>query len=118
MGVNLRCNVIKVSESKIPNVYLISMSCDETSIQMDIHRSVNIVREGDLAEVVIDKEVPTYIEGRDFVAHGYVISKKKVDASVRIYVSIWGYLIVIDTSNKEVADFFNYMDKVYIKISV
>lgn len=118
MGITLKCRVIKLSESRIPNIYLINMSCGETSIQMDIHRSINVVKEGDLAEVVIDREVPTYVEGKDLVAHGYVISKKGADGNTRIYVSIWGYLVVIDTSNSAVANFFNYMDKVYIKISV
>lgn len=118
MGISLRCNVIKLSESRIPNVYLINMSCGEASIQMDIHKSVNIVKEGDLAEVVIDKEIPTYTEGKDFVAHGYVISKKGIDSNTRIYISLWGYLVIIDTNNKAIADFFNYIDKIYIKISV
>ncbi|MCS7111024.1 MAG: DNA-directed RNA polymerase subunit G [Ignisphaera sp.] len=117
MSINLMCSVVKIDESKIPDIYLINMSCGETSIQMDIHRSVNIVKEGDLVEVVIDKKVPTYIEGRDFVAHGYVVSKREVGGSTRIHVSLWGYLVVINTSSRAVVEFFNYMDKVYIRMS-
>lgn len=118
MSINLKCSVVKIYESRIPDVYLVDMGCGDTSIQMDIHRSINVVREGDSVEVVIDKEVPTYTEGRDFVAHGYVVSKREVDNNVRIYVSLWGYLVIISTGSRAIADFFNYMDKIYIKIGV
>lgn len=118
MGISLRCSAVKLSESRIPNIYIIDMDCGGTTIRMDIHRAVNIVKQGDVVEVVIDKEVPNYVEGRDFVAHGYVLSKRGADGGIRIHISLWGFLVIIDTSDKSIADFLNYMDKVYIKLSV
>jgi len=117
MDINLRCSVTGLSASRIPDIYIIDMSCGETTIQMDIHRSVNIVKQGDNIEVLISKNIPVYVEGKDFVAHGYVLSKRDRDGGARIYISLWGFLVIVDTKDANIADFFNYMDKVYIKLS-
>lgn len=116
MNIELICSVDDIQNSYIPNIKILSLNCDRVLIKMDIHKDLNPVEKGDKASFGIYKSIPSYTRGRDFVAHGYVITKRKGDKETKIYISLWGYLIIILTNDNEIITAVNPMDKVYIKL--
>lgn len=116
MDIELNCNVLDITDSYIPNIKILSMECGKTSIKMDLHKDLTLVEKGDIINLGIYKSVPPYVKGRDFVAHGYVITKRKSDTSIKIYISLWGYLVVIATDDSRIDEYLNPMDKVYLKL--
>lgn len=116
MSVELKCSVSDVEDSYIPGVKIITMQCDRGQIKMDIHRDLNPVEKGGTINVGIYKYKPDYVKGVDFVAHGYVVTKRRQDGITKIYISLWGYIVIISTSDDTIESMFGPMDKVYIKL--
>ncbi|MEM4552919.1 MAG: DNA-directed RNA polymerase subunit G [Ignisphaera sp.] len=110
------CKVVDVADSYLPNVNILNIDCGTAIIKMDIHRELNLARKGDLINIGIYKSLPPYVAGKDFLAHGYVITKKKDNNYTNIYISLWGYLVVIKTNEIRLNEYLNTMDKVYIKL--
>jgi hypothetical protein len=118
MSIELICNVENMKDSYIPDIKIMEMNCENNvKIKMDIHRRVNIFKVGDSILFTISKTTPQYNEGKDFVAHGYIISKRIEGNNLAMYVSLWGFLIILALQNSEKIADFNTMDKVYVKIS-
>lgn len=116
MKLEFNCVVEDMVDSYIPNIKILSMNCGKIQVKMDIHRELSPVEKGDRARLGVYKEVPPYIKGKDFVAHGYVISKRKANSDTKIYISLWGFLIIITTNDTETEMFLNPLDKVYVKL--
>ncbi len=117
--------VKRIERSLIPGVVIITIVCDDITVKMDLMRKLLVFDEGDKVSITISRERPNYEEGKDFVAWGYVVSKKKTrevsNGNVRItsklLISLWGYLVILESVKRD--DFlnsFSYMDKVYMKI--
>ncbi len=117
--------VDKIEKSKIPKVLLISFKGNVINVKMDLLRDLLTFSEGDKVEFVLSKEMPQYVDGKDFLGWGYVMSKKRefvksntgeVTELDKLLVSLWGYLFIIE-SKENITNLFEVMDKVYIKIS-
>ncbi|MEM0027270.1 MAG: DNA-directed RNA polymerase subunit G [Ignisphaera sp.] len=118
MSLALTCNIESVTDSRIPEIKIMEMLCDNNiRIKMDIHRRLNLFKPSEKVTFTISKNLPQYNEGKDFVAHGYIVAKRNENGNTVMYISLWGFLVLITFSDKEVAKSFNVMDKVYIKIS-
>ncbi|RLG76538.1 MAG: hypothetical protein DRO12_04335 [Thermoprotei archaeon] len=114
----LSCNVAEVQRSLVPNVSILTIDCSGgVSVKMDIHDEVNTVDKGDRILFTISKEVPKFEEGRDFVASGYVIKFKEEGDRRKMIVSLWGFVVIIESRNPDVFKEFRPMDKVYVKIA-
>jgi len=118
MSMELACSVEAVKDSYIPEVKILEMNCrDNVKIKMDIHRKVNIFKTQDNVLFTVSKTIPQYVEGKDFVAHGYIISKRIEGNNIAMYISLWGFLVILTLQNEEKIRSFNVMDKVYVRIS-
>ncbi|MEL9940324.1 MAG: DNA-directed RNA polymerase subunit G [Ignisphaera sp.] len=118
MSLTLTCNIESITDSRIPEIKIMEMLCNNNiKIKMDMHRKLNLFKPSEKVTFVISKNLPQYNEGKDFVAHGYVVAKRSENENIVIYISLWGFLVLLTTSDEEVAKSFNVMDKVYIKIS-
>lgn len=116
MSIEFKCNVTNVENSYIPGVKILSMECGKTLIKIDIHKDLSLAEKGDTINLGLYKSVPQYAKGIDFVAHGYVIAKRREDPSTKIYISLWGYLIIILTTDSALGEFLEVMDKVYVRM--
>ena len=117
MSIRVKCSVKDMQRSYIPNVYIAEMDCGDVHIKMDIHEEVRTFDPGDDVAVVISKEVPSYKEGADYVATGYVVTFRDLENSRRkMIVSLWGFVVVVEAPSELFTE-FSPMDKVYMKIS-
>ncbi|MDK6027760.1 DNA-directed RNA polymerase subunit G [Ignisphaera sp. 4213-co] len=118
MSLMLKCIIEDVSKSRIPDIQILEMKCsNEVEIKMDIHRKLNLFKPKEEITFILSKELPQYIEGKDFVAHGFIIAKKAENNNTNMYISLWGFLIIISVTNENLISGFNIMDKVYVKMS-
>ncbi len=117
--------VKSIERSIIPTVVIIQIDCGDVKVKMDLVRKLLVFDEGDKVRIIVSRSKPDYQEGKDFVAWGYVMSKKKerrVTNGTRkdiykLLISLWGYLVILESENNELLNVFNNMDKVYVKIS-
>jgi len=75
-----------------------------------------IVDRGDSTEINICKRLPVYEEGKDFLARGYVVTKRELTNGkyrYKILISLWGFLTVLETNDSSIYSELNYMDEVY-----
>lgn len=91
-----RVKVISIKDSRIPRVKLIEMEGGKLKISMDLHSELIVFSEGEELELVISKNVPAYVEGRDFCARGAVVSLKGEGDSGKVIISLWGYLAILN----------------------
>ncbi len=110
----LTCTLDEVTRSYIPGIYIWDLTCGDVKIKMDIHRMVALFRKGDKIEVEISKDLPPFEKGKDFAAHGYVVTKRREDDVSKVLISLWGFLVILQTSNEELLREFNPMDRVYM----
>ncbi len=116
MVITLKCKVNDITRSYIPNIFILDLSCDKAHIKMDMHKLVMIINKGDAAEVNICKSLPAYEEGKDFLARGYVITKRESsngEYRYKILISLWGFLVVLETNDSAIFSELNYMDEIY-----
>ncbi len=112
--------VKKVEKSIIPKVYILTVDCEEAVLKLDLVKDLLIFDEGDRVNIVISREKPQFSEGKDLVIWGYVLSKKKTlsgEKPNKLLISLWGYLLIIETKRDDIIDSFDYLDKVYFKMS-
>jgi len=110
----------KIERSVIPKVYILTIDCGDAVIKLDLVKDVLLFNEGDKVDIVISRDLPQFREGVDLVIWGYVLSKKKAlskEKPSKLLISLWGYLVVIETMQDNIIDAFNYLDKVYFKMS-
>ncbi len=119
----LQGKVRKIERSKIPKVFIAVIDCGNVKASMDLVKDLMIFKEGDAVELSLSREKPQYQEGKDLVIWGYVMGKKKQllkDPQPRIVhkllVSLWGFLLVMESESEDLCNAFSIMDKVYLKI--
>jgi len=112
----LQCTLDDVRRSYIPNIYIWSLSCGDVAIEMDIHRIVAIFRKGDKLEVEISETLPPFEKGKDFAAQGYVITKRSEGNTHKLLISLWGFLMVLRSSDEKKFAEFSPMDHIYVVI--
>jgi len=118
MNATFECRVSNISKSRLPDIEIVDFICNnDIEIKMDIHRNINIVKVNDKVYIELSKELPEYVEGKDFVGHGYVVTKRQLDNKINIYISLWGFLVILSTTNRDLDKSLNYMDKIYLKIA-
>lgn len=111
--------VKNIEKSLIPQVYIASIENPEVKTLFDIHKSLMVFKLNDVVRVTISKVKPQYKDGVDLVMSGYVIGKKSIGKELyKVLISLWGYLLIIETKNEDVFKLFNYMDEVYFKLEV
>ena len=107
--------VISVEKELIPNIFLVKIVDEnkEYIVEMDMHKDVFTLHEGDTVSVSITREIPSYRDGIDYVARGTVMSTKKSEDKYSYLISIGGLLFVVHSS-KELN--LPPTEKVYVKI--
>lgn len=112
------CTVASIRKSLIPGVVILSLDCQGSKVELDLLKELLVVSEGSKTEYTLSREKPEYDEKKDFVAWGYVVSKKNIEATPpkqKLIVSLWGYMVMIESS-ENINNCFNVMDKVYFKL--
>lgn len=112
------CTVTSIRKSLIPGIVIVSLDCQGSKVEFDVLKELLVVSEDSKTEYTLSREKPEYDEKKDFVAWGYVISKKNVEATPpkqKLIVSLWGYMVMIESS-ENINSCFNLMDKVYFKL--
>ncbi len=119
----LQGKISKIERSKIPKVFIITIDCGDVKANIDLVKDLMIFKEGEAVELSLSREKPQYQEGKDLVIWGYVMSKKKQLLKEpqpkmihKLLVSLWGFLLVIESENENLCNAFSIMDKVYLKI--
>ncbi len=109
-----------VESSKLPNVVIVNIECEDANIRFDVLKDLLTFEEGSKVNLTLSRERPDYNDGEDLVMWGYVMSKKVRRTSEKsinkLLISLWGYLLVFE-SPKDILDSFSVMDKVYLKVS-
>lgn len=109
--------VSEVTKSYIPNVMIYTVDCGDIKVRFDAHSRLLRLKQGDSVAISISKELPPYNKGVDLVMWGYVISVKNVDEQLfKIVLSLWGFIVIVESSKRELLSGFNVMDKVYFKV--
>lgn len=116
-SLELRGRVTEVSKSLIPRVVIYSVDCGDVKVRFDTLSDLLKLNTGDEVAITVSKEKPDYVKGEDYVAWGYVVSLRSGDKVSKVVISLWGYIVILETGNTEVLKLFNYMDKVYFKVS-
>jgi DNA-directed RNA polymerase subunit G len=115
-----RGTVKSIEPSKLPNVVIVNIECEDANARFDVLKDLLTFKEGSEVDLLLTKERPDYNDGEDLVMWGYVMSKKVKRTSEKninkLLISLWGYLLVLE-SPKDILDSFSVMDKVYLKIS-
>ncbi len=118
----LQCmgTVREVTESKLPNVFVVSVDCGKIALRFDVFKDLLMVKEGDDVSVVLSRERPEFNEGEDLVLWGYIMSKKRSfeggKTINKLLVSLWGYLLIAE-SEEDLLSPFSIMDRVYFKLA-
>ncbi len=116
--------VKKLERSKIPRVFIATIEDGGLKITLDLVKDLLVFKEGDKVRVTLSRNLPKFEEGRDLLIWGYVLSKKVIRRkeeprkTYKLLISLWGYLMVIESKTDNVNNAFSIMDKVYLKISV
>jgi hypothetical protein len=113
----LRGRVTEVSKSLIPRIVIYSVDCGDVKVRFDALSELLKLNTGDEVAITVSKEKPNYSKGVDYVAWGYVVSLRSSDRIGKVIISLWGYIVILESANTEVLKLFNYMDKVYFKVS-
>jgi len=116
-SLELRGRVTEVSKSVIPRVVIYSVDCGDLKVRFDSLLDLLKLNTGDEVVITVSKEKPDYVKGEDYVAWGYVVSLRSGDRVSKVVISLWGYIAILETSNADILRLFNYMDKVYFKVS-
>ena len=116
-SLELRGRVTEVSKSLIPRVVIYSVDCGDVKVRFDTLSDLLKLNTGDEVAITVSKEKPDYVKGEDYVAWGYGVSLRSGDKVSKVVISLWGYIVILETGNTEVLKLFNYMDKVYFKVS-
>jgi DNA-directed RNA polymerase subunit G len=110
--------VKSVDKSLIPHIYIITIENPDIKTVFDIHKMLKIFDLNDKVKITISKNMPNFKEGVDLVIKGYVIAKKYEENIYKLLISLWGFLLVIESKLKSILDLFDYMDEVYFKLEV
>ncbi len=112
-----RGKVVEVVKSMIPGVTVYRVECGDLRVRFDANNKLLRLEPGDEVTITVSGDPPPYRKGVDYVAWGYVLSLKRGDASHKMVMSLWGYIVIVETERQELLSGFDFMDKVYFKVS-
>ncbi len=114
----MRGRVAEVAKSMIPGVTIYRVECEGARIRFDANSKLLRLKPGDEVVITVSKEAPQFKKGVDYVAWGYVVSLKRGDSSYKMILSLWGYVVIVETERHELFSGFDFMDKIYFKVSL
>lgn len=116
-GLELSCNIEKISEGAFKNLYILNLSCkDNIKINVDMPKEINIFKDNQNVQFILSKNKPQYTK-EDFCAHGYVVTEKTNNSEIVTLISLFGLLIRISSLSGLVkSGNFSIMDHVYVCI--
>ncbi|MEM0454163.1 MAG: DNA-directed RNA polymerase subunit G [Sulfolobales archaeon] len=110
--------VKSIDKSLIPQVLIVTVENPEAKITFDIHKMLKNFELNSKVRISISKNKPNFKEGVDLVMRGYVISKKVGEGVYKLLISLWGFLLIIESRNESIHNLFDYMDEIYFKVEV
>jgi len=113
-----KCIVEELERSRLPSIEIAKLRCgSDVTIKMDIHRDVLTFNKGDTVDVIISKSEPNYTKGKDFLARGFVVTfKERENGRLATIISLWGFIVVVESAAPGLRGLFNYMDEIYFLI--
>ncbi len=125
MGIDVGMNYItyegvvkSIDKSLIPHIYIVTIEGPDVRTVFDIHKMLKVFDLNDNVKITISKSMPSFKEGVDLVIKGFVIAKKYEEDTNKLLISLWGFLLVVESKLKHIFDSFNHMDEVYFKLEV
>lgn len=118
MSFQSKCIVEELEHSRLPSIEIAKLRCEsDVTIKMDIHRDVLIFDKGDTVDVVISKSEPKYTKGKDFLARGFIVTfRERENGRIATVISLWGFIVVVESAAPGLRGLFNYMDEIYFLI--
>ncbi|MEM2444880.1 MAG: DNA-directed RNA polymerase subunit G [Sulfolobales archaeon] len=110
--------VKSIDKSLIPQVLIVTVENPEAKITFDIHKMLKNFELNSKVRISISKNKLNFKEGVDLVMRGYVISKKVGEGVYKLLISLWGFLLIIESRNESIHNLFDYMDEIYFKVEV
>lgn len=115
MSLKLKCFDVKLEKSKIPHIYLLNAICDNVILKMDVHEELNIFENKHEIMLEILTNKPS-CSANELCGYGYVFSKRNINGKTIILISLGGFIIRLEGSNKAL-DELPLMEKMYIRIT-
>ncbi len=109
-----KCRIDSIESLRLPDVYRAKLSCDNVSMEVELHEKIAKLKQGTDVEVYIDKSKDKCLQ-HDFCGQAHVVSINKFEDYYRIVLSIAGLLAVIKLREQPRAP-FKVMTKVYVGI--
>jgi len=100
-------------KSLVPKVLIVDLEGSKSSVTMDLHREVFTVKEGEILNLVIGKELPQYKDGVDFCARGIVAGIKKDEIGEKVIISLWGFLVILTLKDQNIIENLLPTDQIY-----
>ncbi len=114
-AVSFKGRVTGIEESRVPQVYIVSIEGEKHRLKADIHKEFLVFKEGEEVEVVVSRDLPKYREGEDYCGRGHMFSKRDASkGTIKLLISLGGFLNVLEVPRKEAV--FDVMDEVYLCI--
>ncbi len=110
--------VKSVERSLIPQVFIITVRSHDAEITFDIHKMLKNFEVNDKVRITLSKGRPVFREGVDLVMRGYVMSKGVEGGVYQLLISLWGFLLIVESNSDTAYNLFDYMDEVYFKLEV
>ena len=112
--INDQVVVKSIKKSLVPRVLIIDLEGSKSSVTMDLHKDVFNVKEGEVLNLVIGKELPEYKDGIDFCARGVVAGHKIDENGARVIISLWGFLVILTPKDQGVLENLIPTDQIYL----
>lgn len=110
--------VKNVEKSLIPQVLIATVESPDVKTTFDIHKMLKNFEVNDRVRITISKVRPNFKEGVDLVMKGYVVSKKAGEGVYKLIISLWGFLLIVESKSDAIYNLFDYMDEIYFKVEV
>ncbi|MGC9010416.1 MAG: DNA-directed RNA polymerase subunit G [Sulfolobales archaeon] len=105
--------VKNIRKSLVPKILIVDLEGSKSSVTMDLHKEVFIVKEGETLNLVMGKELPQYKDGVDFCARGVVAGIKKDERGERLIISLWGFLVILTPKDQSIIENLSPTDQIY-----
>ncbi len=110
--------VKSVEKSLIPQIFIVTVEGSGVRTVFDIHKTLMNFGLNDKVRMTISRSRPNFKEDVDLVMRGYVISKKVEEGIYKLLISLWGFLLIVESKNDSIFNAFDYMDEIYFKVEV
>lgn len=110
--------VKSVEKSLIPQIFIVTVEGSGVRTVFDIHKTLMNFGLNDKVRMTVSRSRPNFKEDVDLVMRGYVISKKVEEGIYKLLISLWGFLLIVESKNDSIFNAFDYMDEIYFKVEV